>query len=44
MITLFDPRSTAAERRRLLLWKWLARAAFVAAIAGSVYVSLFLHP
>jgi hypothetical protein len=40
----FDPHPTPAERRRHHLWKWLARFAFLAAIAGSVFVALFHHP
>ena len=40
-MTSFDPRPTQAERRRHQVGKWIARFAFLMAIAGSVYVSLF---
>ena len=39
-MSTFDPRhTTPAERRRIALGKWIARAAFVAAVCFAFVVS-----
>lgn len=40
-MTLFDHRPTAAERRTHAIGKWVARFAFLAAIAGAVLAALY---
>ena len=40
-MSLFDPRPTAAERRTHAIGKWLARFAFLAAIAGGLLAAYY---
>lgn len=40
-MTLFDHRPTAAEHRTHFIGKWIARFAFLAAIAGAVMAAYY---